>query len=146
LEFASVKNNLGEVEGLVFSLVDVTKRKNAEDELLKTQTELLAAKRLSDIGTLAATVAHELRNPLAAIYMASVNLKRKTESPALEKHFTTIEKKIKESDQIINNLLFYSRLKSPNYETVNLYDIINECIHIASDHFAESKRFDRQTF
>ncbi len=124
----SILDNKRMVEFLVFSLNDVTKRKLAEEKLSQTQKELDSAKRLSDIGILAATVAHELRNPLGVIRTAAYNIKRKAQNPALESHLINIEKKILESDQIINNLLFYSRLKSPHYESVRIYDILNECV------------------
>ncbi len=58
-----VKNAQGVIDGLLFCLVDVTKRRKAEEELARTQKELAEAKRLSDIGTLAAAVAHEPRQP-----------------------------------------------------------------------------------
>jgi len=105
-------------------------RKLVEDQsrdLLAVQMELEHAKRLSDIGMLAATVAHELRNPLAAISMAAHNIKRKAKNPDFDKHVATIEKKVGESNQIITNLLFYSRLKEPHYENIKLYDILEEC-------------------
>ena len=75
-------------------LFDITERKLAEEvlrrdkeslealvderskELIKTQKELKQFSRLADIGTLAATVAHELRNPLGVIHLAAYNLKR----------------------------------------------------------------------
>lgn len=128
-----------EVSLLVFSLIDVTERKQNEEKLKTTQKELEHVRRLSDIGTLAATVAHELRNPLAAINMASYNIKRKAQNPLLEKHLATIEKKVNESDQIINNLLFYSRLKLPQYENINIFEIIEECIAIARNRHKKNK-------
>lgn len=136
-------------------LVDITKRKEAEGvlrrdkenfenlvnertkELLKIQMELEKAKRLSDIGSLAATVAHELRNPLAAIRIAAFNVRKKSQDSSLISHLDNIEEKILESNQIINNLLFYSRIKKPLYEKTNIYEIINECIDSARIHFPE---------
>lgn len=136
-------------------LKDITKRKKAEEilrrdkemfealvwkrseELLETQMRLDRAKRLSDIGTLAATVAHELRTPLAAINLAAANIKRKAGNPALDKHLQTVEKKILESDEIINNLLFYARMKSPTYETTDIYGIVMECIDISKNKSAK---------
>lgn len=100
-------------------------------ELLSAQKELENARRLSDIGTLAATVAHELRNPLAAITMAAFNIKRKAADPLLDRHFRNIDKKICESNQIINNLLFYSRLKPPQYELIDLKSLLEECVNTA---------------
>ncbi|MDD5595116.1 MAG: ATP-binding protein [Candidatus Omnitrophica bacterium] len=120
-----------EVDFLVFSLIDVTERKQAEDKLIVTQKEVLEVKRLSDIGTLAATVAHELRNPLAAIRMAAYNIKRKKQDLPIDKHLENIDKKIIESDQIITNLLFYSRLKVPQLEAVEISKIIDEAVETA---------------
>lgn len=131
---------------ILMAIEDITQRKKVEQilkrdkktmeklvnkqtkDLLSVNTELECTKRLSDIGTLAATVAHELRNPLAAIQIAAHNIKRKANNSDLDKHLANIEKKVGESDQIINNLLFYSRLKAPHYETVNIFDVIEESI------------------
>lgn len=143
-----IKNPDGTLSKLVI-LRDITERKEAEEvlkrnkELLETmvnertqklldmQKEVEMAKRLSDIGRLASTVAHELRNPLAAINVALANIKRKVRDRCIEQQTHTIEKKIVESDHIINNLLFYSRIREPYYEVVNIRDIIEECSQIA---------------
>jgi signal transduction histidine kinase len=98
------------------------------EELIKTQLELAQAKRLSDIGFLAATVAHELRNPLAAITMAAANIKRKAPIADLGNNLNTIANKIAESNQIINNLLFYSKLRPPKLERIKLSTLLEECI------------------
>lgn len=115
---------------------EIEERTRIEDALRTASKELLDAKRLSDIGTLAATVAHELRNPLAAMRMATYNIKKKAQNPLLERHLETIDKKIDESDQIINNLIFYSRLRVPHYEQVDIYALVNECIRIAKKRFS----------
>jgi len=108
-------------------------------DLLNIQMDLEKARRLSDIGTLAATVAHELRNPLAAIHMATYNIKRKAQNPLLEKHLLVIDKKVDESDQIINNLLFYSRIKEPRYERIDICAVINECVGICKNRYQGKK-------
>ena len=96
--------------------------------LTRTRGELAQARRLSDIGLLAATVAHELRNPLAAITMATYNIARKAGGPLIDGHLRNIEKKIGESNHIISNLLFYSRLKPPQYERADLSAILKDCL------------------
>jgi len=128
------------------ALATIIERRRAEQGLIQAQKELADAKRLSDIGTLAATVAHELRNPLAAIRMASFNIKRKAQNPLLDKHLFNIEKKISDSDQIINNLLFYSRLKQPHCEPADLYKIMDECIETARRHSAKNKVTVRKNY
>jgi signal transduction histidine kinase len=80
------------------------------------------------IGTLAATVAHELRNPLGVIQTAIYNVRRKNKQGNLQKHLDNIENKIEESERIINNLLAYSRIKKPVMKKIHLYNFLTECI------------------
>jgi len=49
-------------------------------------------------------------------------------NPELEKNLENIEIKIKDSEQIINDLLFYSRLKLPTLKMINLFEILKENI------------------
>lgn len=98
------------------------------EELKGAQKELKDGKRLYDIGTLAATVAHELRNPLGVIRTAAYNIKRKSRDPALESHIANIERKVLASEQIINNLLEYAHIKMPQYQDIDVNELINESI------------------
>jgi len=143
-----IKNKHGEVIGLVGIGKDITQRKKAEEilkrdketleklaterakEIVEIQVELEKSKRLSDIGTLAAMVAHELRQPLAAIKMALVHIKRKVKNAILDSYLEIIDKKVLDSDQIINNLLFYSRIKPPHLESHSLNAVIKECADV----------------
>lgn len=106
--------------------VDISDYKMLEQSLSK---QLEDARRLSDIGVLAATVAHELRNPLGVISAAVYNIERKAKDPGLSKHIASIEKKIIESDRIIKNLLTYSRIKAPQLESVPLTLKLDECVN-----------------
>ena len=94
-------------------------------------------RRLSSIGTLAATVAHELRNPLGVIRTAAYNLHRKNSDPSLEKHIDNIQKKINDSVLIINNLLNYSRIHRPTRSRIRLSEVINESIRSVKKQFPE---------
>lgn len=117
--------------------------KERSEKLLEVQVELERAKRLSDIGTLASTVAHELRNPLAAITISAAIIKRRSKNEAVEEQLKNIDKMVDESDQIINNLLFYSRLRLPHNENIVIYDIINECVENLSRQIKKNVKFKR---
>jgi len=135
--------------------VDVTERKKAEDllkkdkkmiekmvdkkssKLLETQKKLVQSRHLADIGALAASVAHELRNPLGTIKVATMNLKRKTKNIELLKHVKRISKVTEDASGIINELLFYARLKSPEYKKVKLLPLINEAANSAKAKYAK---------
>ena len=81
-------------------------------QLKETEEQLVKSERLATIGELAAMVGHDLRNPLTGIAGATYYLKTKL-SPKMDKKakemFEIIEKDIKYSDKIINDLLEYSR-------------------------------------
>lgn len=136
------------------TVMEITKRKEAEEvlrrdkdllddlvtersyRLLETQRELDRARRLSDIGTLAATVAHELRNPLAFIRLAGTNIKRKARDPEIEEKAENIERKVDDGNRIIDNLLFYARLKAPQIQKIELRPLLEEIVTIAKARYA----------
>jgi signal transduction histidine kinase len=155
-----------EIIGVVDTWFDITefvKRENlilfARDEmerlvqerthdLIESQKKLERLKRLSNLGTLAATVAHELRNPLGVIGTAAYNLRRKITDPSLERHIDNIDKKIAESSMVINNLLNYSKIQNPRLRRVWLSEVLAESIKSVKKRFRQkpvkvSKRLGR---
>ncbi|MDD5669822.1 MAG: MASE3 domain-containing protein, partial [Candidatus Omnitrophica bacterium] len=148
-----ILNAIREEDTLTGMMMDITVLKQAEailkrdkkvieqivnertQELVTMQKELNDAKRLSDIGKLAAMVAHELRTPLGVIRTAAYNVKRKANNPLLDSHLFNIEKNIIESDQIIRSLLYYSHIRMPEYQSVHVYDLLSECISTARNTF-----------
>ncbi|MDD5070734.1 MAG: ATP-binding protein [Candidatus Omnitrophica bacterium] len=139
---------------VLLSLQDITKRKKAETilkqskkeiedlvsfkskELLETQKVLDKSKRLSELGTLASTVAHELRNPLCVIQTASYNIRRKCRTNDLTKHLDNIDIKVTESNEIIENILSYAKIKSPRLQVINLNSLIEESLIFAENRFS----------
>jgi PAS domain S-box-containing protein len=157
IKVAPFYDDKGALVGAIESVRDISEHKESEailrqdrevfedlvntktEQLLRVQKELVDAKHLSEIGALAATIAHELRNPLAAIRTAVYNVRRKTQDAKLYSHLVNIDKKVLESDQIINNLLSYSRIKTPQLERVLIHGVLQDCINAAADRFPKYK-------
>ena len=57
----------GQSSRLIGAVQDITERKDAEDALQATQSELARLTQLSTMGQMAAAIAHEINQPLAAI-------------------------------------------------------------------------------
>ncbi len=143
--FYPVRNEKGNIEGVAIFAKDITGLKKAEEilrrdkktlrklvrersgRLMEIQTEMERSKRLSDIGSLAATVAHELRNPLAGIRLATAVVKSKNSDSVIAEQLQGIDNMIAESGQIIDNLLFYSRLGPPQRKILNVHSLLKEC-------------------
>ena len=131
---------------ILLVIEDITKRKKAENilkrdketldkiinkrskDLMLLQLELVRSKHLSVIGTMAATVAHELRNPLADIAVSIHRIKKIIKDPLVEEILTIISSRVSESDQIINNILKYSKETKNRREHVKINDIIRSAI------------------
>jgi two-component system sensor kinase FixL len=62
-----IRNEEGRAIRAVGAVVDLTERRRAEAELRRTQAELIHVSRLSAMGTMASTLAHELNQPLTAV-------------------------------------------------------------------------------
>ncbi len=127
------KNHILKPKNIDQALVN---NKSAFNNLISEKSEKLAeagikkekSKWFSTIDTLASTVAHDLRNALGVIRIATYNIKRKDENSAISKHIEKVEKKVTESDDILKNFLFYSQLRTPKFEKVKIYHILKEAI------------------
>lgn len=125
--FASLGNN--EKSGAVVFIED-----NAE---LSNQAQQL---KLASLGHLTASIAHELRNPLAAIRHAGELL---NESPSLEETdqrlTEIIEKQSVRVNEIIGTVLDLSRRKKAEQVTINLLqwikDFLSEYIQLPQERF-----------
>ncbi|HLL59276.1 MAG TPA: PAS domain-containing protein, partial [Allosphingosinicella sp.] len=62
-----IRNDEGEVVRAVGAMMDVTDRRRADAELRQMQAELIHVSRLSAMGTMASTLAHEINQPLTAV-------------------------------------------------------------------------------
>jgi signal transduction histidine kinase len=83
----------------------------SERARLAAETELLKSERLSVLGQLTATVAHELRNPLSAIRNTLFTVKELAANSGvkLDRPIARMERSIERCDRIISDLLEYTR-------------------------------------
>lgn len=95
------------------------------------QDELSKSSKLSELGRLTATIAHDIRNPLGSIRTSSFILARhlKDGPEAALKPLERINKGVDRCDVIINELLDYARSKTLQLETVNFDSWITQTIN-----------------
>ncbi len=69
-------------EMFIGTMIDITESKRAQDSLLATQSELARVSQLTVIGQMAASIAHEIKQPITSIVMgASAGLRWLTREP-----------------------------------------------------------------
>ena len=97
---------------------------NATISLTNTnlRVDLVRKERLSTLGELTATMAHELRNPLSAIRNSFYTIKEAAASSGLdaERPIARVERSITRCDRIISGLLDYTKLRQLNRTEVEL--------------------------
>jgi signal transduction histidine kinase len=112
------------------TLIDNLEQRVAERtaQLKAAQDELLRQERLATLGKLTATVSHEIRNPLATIRTSIFTIDRKTRDKGLgvERALERIERNITRCDDIIGELLDYTRMSEPNLRSVMFDDWLSQ--------------------
>jgi PAS domain S-box-containing protein len=91
-------------------------------QLRAAQEELLGKERLSILGQLTATVAHELRNPLSAIRNSIYTIKEVIAGKGLglDRPLTRVEHSIVRCDRIVTDLLDYTRSRELQVASLKL--------------------------
>ncbi|MEZ4703473.1 MAG: PAS domain S-box protein [Rhodothermales bacterium] len=110
----------------------------AEEELEKVKDELVRKTRLAAVGQVAASIAHELRNPLGAIRNAAFMMERRSNTldRRLVEYLEIIQRASSIGGQIISDLLNMTRNKPPSKKHL---DLCHE-VQTARDRFAEYPR------
>ncbi len=123
--------------GMVVSL------KRAEAENRELSRRVIHNAKMASMGRLAASVAHEINNPLSGILAYVRLISRKiSEGPMTEqeskdslKHFEACIGEIKRCGNIVRNLLQFSRNSESVVERVDIHNIIDKSLLITNHHF-----------
>lgn len=104
--------------------------KRIQAELDKTREQLIVRTRLASIGQVAASIAHELRNPLGAARNAAYYIKRYVSRPEpdLIEHLNIIDEEINAADHIITDLMNMTRSTPPVMQEMDFGQIVREVL------------------
>jgi len=128
-----VLNASGNLVQFVGSSTDITERKQAEEALRQAQTDLAHASRVTTMGELTASLAHEVNQPIAAaITDANTCLRWLTrDHPDLEEAREAASRMAKDATRaadIITRIRLLFRKASPQPELVDVNEVIREMI------------------
>ncbi|QTA86641.1 ABC transporter substrate-binding protein [Desulfonema magnum] len=103
-------------------------------ELREAQDQLVYQEKLVTLGQLAGNIAHELRNPLAAIKNAIyfLNMVIKERKEEVNSSLEIMEREVAVSDKIISTILSFARLKEPVLHHTDINEVIRKSLSCAN--------------
>ncbi|MGB1234854.1 MAG: ATP-binding protein [Planktomarina sp.] len=116
--------------------VEVQERRNAQQSLRKTQTELERAGRLAALGQLASSVTHELGQPITAMRNQLAAAEMTTgASPLTER----MEGLVARMEGITRQLKFFSRKGRDRFEVIDIRDVMDDALGLLEPTITESE-------
>lgn len=134
---------------------EVTREKEMQDKLSATyrelseshqrlkesQEQLIQAEKLTSLGQLAASIAHEINNPLSGVLAYTQLLAKKVRGDNIPKevalgYLSKMEAELTRSTKLIRSLLDFARQSPPAFRQLNLNDVVNRAFDLAA-HSAE---------
>src|SRR5258705_12868277 len=127
--------------GAVISYIDITRRRNAEEEARRQREELAHAQRVTTLGELSASLAHEVNQPLAAIVtnaQAAIRLlgREGVAHADVSEALTDIAADAKRASAIIRRLRALSRKEHAPQTGIDLNELIDDVVSLLRHDFA----------
>lgn len=106
-----------------------------------SQDARVRTERLAAVGQLAASVGHELRNPLAAVRNAATYIGKRLEAPAVApvidakvpQFLAVIDREVVACTRIISDLLDFARVRSPVLQPCPLHALVEEAASLVQN-------------
>jgi two-component system nitrogen regulation sensor histidine kinase GlnL len=119
LAVSPLQDRYGTFQGSILLLRDLTHRKELEEDLKR-------ADRLALLGTLAAGLAHEIKNPLGGIKGAAQLLRREVKhNPDLSQYADIMVREVDRVNRLIEQLLDLSRPATLSLDSLNIHELLD---------------------
>jgi two-component system sensor histidine kinase AtoS len=116
-----------EIIGVLALFSDITEKKELERQLERSE-------RLAYMGEMAASIAHEIKNPIGSIRLFVDALARDFSNPTAQKNFKeVIPQEVENIDRMVRDLLFLARPPSLKKVHLDLTEIIRITLQFCSE-------------
>jgi two-component system NtrC family sensor kinase len=128
-----------EIHGLIRNLEHKVEERT--QELKDAQTQLLQSEKLAAVGKIAATVAHEINNPLSGVFTYIKLMERRLDrNPSgdggvekFREYLSTMGREVERTSAIVHNLLDLTRQQEPSKKPCDINRIIEESLVIVQN-------------
>jgi two-component system NtrC family sensor kinase len=112
------------------------------NELGQTQRQVLHMEKMSSLGKLSATVAHELNNPISGMLTYTRLVRRELGDQPIDeeargemtRYLSLVEKECSRCGSIVQNLLLFARKAGTEMAVTDLNDVVGRSIMIVQHH------------
>jgi len=143
----------GKVVGFQHIARDVTKEREMQEslsaayqELKQSQEQLIQAEKLTSLGQLAASIAHEVNNPIAGVLIYTQLLMKKITADTLPKekaldYLSKMDSELTRIGRLIRNLMDFARQTNPSLALIHLNEVIDRANSLVA-HSADIQHVD----
>lgn len=127
--FEYVQKPINDLDAFLVTLRRAIEVKHLVTEKKRVVERLAQAERMSGLGQIVASVAHEIRNPLVSIGGYARRIAKTTpESSSISNYARIIFEETQRLERIVRDILDYANLSQPAFEEIRLA----ECFHNAA--------------
>ncbi len=135
-----LESNIKELNDVYVALNDKLKVLRNRDERIKSfEAQLVRANKLSSLGELAGSIAHEIKNPLIAIQGFAKRIAKARDLEKVRRYAELIDKEAGRLANVLMKLLDFSRMDEPRREKHDLNDIVEDTVLFMEHHLTRFK-------
>ena len=132
--------NIKELDEIYSVLNEKLKSLRNKDERIKGfEAELVRANKLSSLGELAGSIAHEIRNPLISIQGFAKRIGKTKDLDKIENYAKLIDREAGRLTNVLMKLLDFSRMDIPKKERVELGKLVDDTVLFMEHHLTRFK-------
>ena len=101
-----------------------------QNQLLRTQSQLIESEKLASVGKLANEIANEINNPLTGIIVYSENLLEASGNDDLKEDYGIIRQEALRIRESVRNILSLTRHEKPDFKMIDLSPVLRQAVSV----------------